>query len=76
MQNTNGTVGVAIVECADSMDVVAVEKGISVAVTKSSDVKVFDMTGRIVAEAVVDDIHTFQLPQGVYVVNGTKLLVK
>ena len=76
MQNSNGTVGVAVVECADSMVVVAVEKGISVAVTKSSDVKVFDMTGRIVAEAVVDDIHTFQLPQGVYVVNGTKLLVK
>lgn len=76
MENTNGTVGV--VSVADDADaaVQIVDGGVEVSVAAPCDVEVYDVAGRKVAQAFVNGIHYFALPCGVYMVEGTKVVVK
>ena len=76
MENTNGTVGV--VSVADDADaaVQIVDGGVEVSVAVPGDVAVYDVAGRKVAQAFVSGTYCFSLPCGVYVVEGTKVVVK
>ena len=76
MENTNGTVGV--VSVADDADaaVQIVDGGVEVSVAVPGDVAVYDVAGRKVAQAFVSGTHCFALPCGVYMVEGTKVVVK
>ena len=76
MENTNGTVGV--VSVADDVDaaVQIVDGGVEVSVAAPGDVAVYDVAGRKVAQAFVSGTHCFALPCGVYMVEGTKVVVK
>ena len=76
MENTNGTVGVVKVADEAQVDVQPVEGGVAVAVSAPRQVTVYDVAGRLVAEAQVKDAHCFALPCGVYLVEGVKVLVK
>ncbi len=76
MENTNGTVGVGVVEQKKEIDVITVENGILVYVQQPSDIIVYDISGRIVKRAMVEDTITFMLPKGFYVVEGVKVIVK
>ena len=76
MENTNGTVGVVKVADEAQVDVQPVEGGVAVAVDAPRPVAVYDVAGRLVAEAQVKDTYCFALPSGVYLVEGVKVLVK
>ena len=76
MENTNGTVGVVKVADEAQVDVQPVEGGVAVAVSAPRQVTVYDVAGRLVAEAQVKDAHCFALPCGVYLLEGVKVLVK
>ena len=76
MENTNGTVGVVKVADEAQVDVQPVEGGVAVAVSAPRQVTVYDVAGRLVAEAQVKDAHCFALPCGVYLVESVKVLVK
>ena len=76
MENTNCTVGVVSV-CDDAEAAVQiVDGGVEVSVAVPGDVAVYDVAGRKVAQAFVSGTHCFSLPCGVYVVEGTKVVVK
>jgi hypothetical protein len=53
-----------------------VDGGVEVSVAAPCDVEVYDVAGRKVAQAFVNGIHYFALPCGVYMVEGTKVVVK
>ena len=76
MENTNGTVGIVKVADEALVNVQPVEGGVAVAVSAPRQVTVYDVAGRLVAEAQVKDAHCFALPCGVYLVEGVKVLVK
>ena len=76
MQNTYGTVGVVSVvddACANVQPIIG---GVMVAVDAPRSVAVYDIAGRKVAEAFVNDTHNFALPCGIYMVEGVKVAVK
>ena len=76
MENTDGTVGIAGIDEEDDFTVVVCDGGIEVCSVSPSNVAVYDVTGRKVAETVVEGSCTFTLPGGVYVVGNKCLLVK
>lgn len=76
MENTNGTVGVVDVREDGDAAVQIVDGGVEVSVAVPGDVAVYDVAGRKVAQAFVNGIHYFALPCGVYMVEGTKVVVK
>ena len=76
MKNTNGTVGVNAVHTEASVSAVAVEGGVMVLTDSATDVAVYDLQGRKIAESVVCGMHTFALQRGVYIVADTKIIVK
>ncbi len=76
MENTNGTVGVVDVREDGDAAVQIVDGGVEVSVAAPCDVEVYDVAGRKVAQAFVNGIHYFALPCGVYMVEGTKVVVK
>jgi beta-glucanase (GH16 family) len=76
MENTNGTVGVVSVRDDAKANVYVVDGGVEVCVPAPCDVAVYDVVGRKVAEAPVNGTHRFALSCGVYVVEGTKVVVK
>ncbi len=76
MENTDGTVGIAGIDEEDDFTVVVCNGGIEVCSVSPSNVAVYDVTGRKVAETVVEGSCTFTLPGGVYVVGNKCLLVK
>ena len=76
MNNTMGTVGIVGVAEEKTVTATCVDGGLEVSVSSPSTVAVYDVTGRKVAEAYVNSLHTFALPLGVYVVGGDCFLVK
>lgn len=76
MENTNGTVGIVLVEERKPAKVNCIDGGVIVSVASPKNVMVFDIVGRKVAEAYVEDCHTFRLPAGIYLIDGNKVLVK
>ena len=76
MENTNGTVGVVDVREDADAAVQIVDGGVEVSVAAPCNVEVHDVAGRKVAQAFVSGTHCFSLPCGVYVVEGTKVVVK
>ena len=76
MENTNGTVGVVSVRDDSNAVVQVVDGGVEVSVASPCDVAVYDVAGRKVAQAFVSGAYCFSLPCGVYVVEGTKVVVK
>ena len=76
MENTDGTVGIAGIDEENGFTVVVCDGGIEVSSASPSTVAVYDVTGRKVAETVVEGTCTFALPGGVYVVGNNCLLVK
>ena len=76
MKNTNGTVGVNAVHTEASVSAVAVEGGVMVLTDSATDVAVYDLQGRKIAESVVCGMHTFALQRGAYIVADTKIIVK
>jgi hypothetical protein len=76
MENTNGTVGVVSVRDDAKANVYVVDGGVEVCVPAPCDVAVYDVAGRKVAQAFVNGTHYFALPSGVYLVEGTKVVVK
>ena len=76
MENTDGTVGVPVVEQEDNVEVVPVEGGITVSASVPTNVEVVDIAGRNVFATVVDGVVNISLPRGFYVVNGSKVIVK
>lgn len=76
MENTNGTVGVSLVEHTTDVDVNVVEGGVSVAVSSPAKVYVCDMAGRVLFSDHVNSYVYVPLSSGVYIVNNHKILVK
>ena len=76
MENTNGTVGVPLVEQENEVEVYPTEGGIVVSSSSSTKVEVVDVAGRNISSRVVDGVVQLPLPDGFYVVNGKKVLVK
>ena len=76
MENTDGTVGIVKVADGALVNVQPVEGGVAVAVSAPRQVAVYDVAGRLVAEAFVNGSHCFALPCGVYLVNDTKVVVR
>ena len=76
MENTNGTVGVVDVREDGDAAVQIVDGGVEVSVAALCNVDVYDVAGRKVAQAFVNGTHYFALPSGVYLVEGTKVVVK
>ena len=76
MENTNGTVGVVSVRDDADVKVHVVNGGVEVLVDAPRTVAVYDVAGRKVAEAHVSGAHCFVLPCGVYLVDGTKVVVR
>ena len=76
MENTNGTVGVVEIADETAAHVQVVDGGVEVSVDAPRSVAVYDVAGREVAAAFVNDTHCFALPCGVYVVEGAKVVIK
>jgi hypothetical protein len=76
MENTNGTVGVVDVREDGDVTVQVVDGGVEVSAAAPCAVAVYDVAGRKVAQAFVNGTHCFALPCGVYMVEGTKVIVK
>ena len=75
MSNTDGTVGVVEVVENDNVVVENVDGGVRVVVDAPAVVTVFDMQGREVTTVRVSDSCYINLPKGVYVVAGNKVVV-
>ena len=75
MSNTDGTVGVVEVVENDNVVVENVDGGVRVVVDAPAVVTVFDMQGREVTTVCVSDSCYINLPKGVYVVAGNKVVV-
>ena len=76
MENTDGTVGVVEITDDSAARVWVVDGGVEVSVDAPRCVAVYDVAGREVAAAFVSGTHSFVLPGGVYVVDGTKVVIK
>ena len=76
MENTYGTVGVEQVVADDKISVNSIDGAVEVVVASPADVVVYDVAGRQVAAARVENSHRFMLQRGVYVVCGMKVAVK
>lgn len=76
MKNTDGTVGVVDVYGEAVADVQVVDGGVVVSLPFPAEVAVYDVAGRKVAGALVSSSHRFDLPSGVYLVAGVKVVVK
>ncbi|MBO5807646.1 MAG: family 16 glycosylhydrolase [Bacteroidaceae bacterium] len=76
MKNTLGTVGIAAVSGNDIPVVEAVEGGVCVETSVPTEVLVYDLAGRTVAEAFADCICVVPLKSGIYLVCGQKVIVK
>lgn len=72
--------GATSVETADndnSISIVAVENGVKVTASQPLNVDVVSIVGKIVSSKQVGAGETFiQLAQGLYIINGTKVIVK
>lgn len=76
MTNTQGTVGIECVDADKNITVNVVEGGVSVSVVHPANVRVCDISGRILFSSLVNDCITVSLERGFYLVNGKKLYVK
>lgn len=76
MTNTNGTVGIEYVDVVNGVEVNAFDGGVRISVAQPQKVSLFDVSGRKLFDAVVDDAITLSLQRGFYLVNGSKVFVK
>ncbi len=76
MTNTNGTVGVESVSAMPKITAKVVEGRIEIEVSSPSDVTVSDLSGRVIFCSKIESSHTLELPRGIYVLNGRKLIVR
>ena len=66
----------AVKESKAAVGVKAVEGGVEVATVSPQEVSVYSITGKLVASQKVEGNAVISLPRGVYVVKGTKVVVK
>ena len=75
-QNTDGTVDIEEVGAPSAPAINVVEGGILVNSTTPQTISVYDLCGRLIFNRSVVGTARFCLPQGIYLVNGTKVVVK
>ncbi len=76
MENTLGTVGIVDVTDRKPAKVERTYGGVIVSVASPVVVAVYDVAGRKVCEAFVDDTYFFPLGKGIYIIDGAKVAVK
>lgn len=76
MKNTNGTVGVEDVTEVPEMNIRIVDGGVGITVSSPMQVVTCDLSGRIIYNSFVENSVVIELAQGVYVINGMKLIVR
>ena len=76
MENTDGTVGVPVVEQESGLQILPFDGGIAVSSSWPARVEVADIAGRCIFAQVVEGTVNFPLPEGFYIVNGVKVIVK
>lgn len=76
MNNTSGTVGISAVKEGSMLEIESADGGVTVTSQSALPVAVYDVSGRKVAEAIVNGAHKFLLQKGVYVVAGNKVAVR
>ena len=76
MENTDGTVGVIKVNEENNIEVAVLDGGAYVTTTAPAVVAAYDTIGRKVAQAMVDGAGFLPLAKGVYIIAGTKVVVK
>ena len=75
-QNTDGTVDISEIVGASTPSVNVIKGGISVNSTTPQAISVYDLSGRLIVNRSVVGTARICLPQGIYLVNGTKVVVK
>ena len=75
-ENTNGTVDIEEVDTSSTLAINIVEGGILVNCATSQMIRIYDLCGRLIDNRNVVGTARFCLPQGIYLVNGTKVVVK
>ena len=75
-QNTDGTVDIEEVGAPSAPAINVVEGGILVNSITPQTISVYDLCGRLIDNRSVVGTARFCLPQGIYLVNGTKVVVK
>ena len=75
-ENTNGTVDIKEVGAPSAPAINVVEGGIMVNSTTSQMIRIYDLCGRLIDNRNVVGTARICLPQGIYLVNGTKVVVK
>lgn len=76
MENTDGTVGIPVVEQESGVEVYPISGGIVVMASVPTRVEVADVAGRNVYAQTVENVTNIQLPCGFYIVNGVKVMVR
>ena len=75
-ENTNGTVDIEEIASSTSPTIDVVKGGISVNCTTPQSVNVYDLSGRLILSRNVVGTAHLCLNQGIYLVNGTKVVVR
>ena len=75
-QNTNGTVDISEITGTTTPAVNVIKGGISVNTTMPQTISVYDLSGRLIVNRSVVGTARICLPQGIYLVNGEKVVVK
>ena len=76
MENTDGTVGIQNVAASSTPSINVVKGGVVINCTTPQTIRVYDLCGRIIDNRKVVGTTRFCLPQGIYLVNGEKVIVK
>ena len=75
-QNLNGTVDISEITGTATPAVNVIKGGISVNTTTPQTISVYDLSGRLIVNRSVVGTARICLPQGIYLVNGEKVVVK
>ena len=75
-ENTNGTVDIEEVAGTSALNINVVKGGISVNSTTPQNVNIYDLSGRLILNRTIVGTARLSLNQGIYLVNGTKLVVR
>ena len=75
-QNLNGTVDISEIAGATTPAVNVIKGGISVNSTTPQTISVYDLSGRLIVNRSVIGTARICLPQGIYLANGAKIVVK
>lgn len=75
-QNTNGTVDIQEVATPSTPTINIVEGGILVNSATPQTISIYDLCGRMIAHRSIVGATRISLPQGIYLVNGIKVVIK